>query len=851
MTARLEDLEGMNQSPPGGAALLGLSSAEVTARQRQYGPNQLVPERRRSRWRRWLRPLTDPMALLLLIAAPTYLVIGDVADAVVTFCALIPIAAVTWVLEARAERTLERLRQLTTPTVPVWRDEAWRHVSSGELVPGDLIMIREGDVVPADGEMRDGSQLLMDEAALTGESQPVAKATDEMGDGAVLAGTKVLSGRGYVELSAIGASTRYGQIGELVSQVVQPPSPLQTTVRRLVVQLGIVAAVFCAAMLVVELARGRGWGAAIIASVSLAIAAVPEEFPMVYTLYLALGAWRLAKDNVMIRRLPGVETLGSTSVICSDKTGTMTLGQLEVGALAGTDAVITETQSAAATHLLEAAVLASEPDPFDPLEAAIVARATSSGIDVDRLHNEADLVHDYAFDPVDKYLAHVWRRGGDHVIAAKGSLEGVLSVVGADAATAENAQRLNVELASTGMRVIAVAFGVLDRVTGDRTEDERSLRFVGLIAFRDPLRPGVTEALAECRAAGIRVIMITGDHPLTAHAVAEGLDLPHQYDEEDLIVTGDELDAADEPTFDALVLRANVFARTRPEQKHRLVQALRANGDIVAMTGDGINDAPALREADIGIAMGQRGTEVAREAATMVLVDDNFATIVAAVRDGRRIFENLRRAFGYLVAFHPPLLLAALVVPIVGRPLLLLPVHLVLLELIVHPVVSLVFENDPAADDVMRRPPLPRGRGLVNRNLLRPLVLGVTLAIAVIIVYMVQLAGDGPEDLARSWAFATMLVGQGFLVLVARSPDRPAWRSPLRTNRTLLPALATLAAITLLIVYVPPLANLLKLAPLSLVAWPVIIAIAAASTLWSELFVGRAKEGTRPEARSR
>jgi P-type Ca2+ transporter type 2C len=771
------------------------------------------------------------MALLLLIAGPTYLAIGDVTDAVITFAALVPIAAVSWVLEARAERTLERLRLMTAPTVPVWRDRAWTDVSSGELVPGDLIAVREGNIVPADGVMREGSQLLMDEAALTGESLPLAKSCDAADEQAVvLAGTTVLSGRAHVEVTSTGASTRYGKIGALVASVEQSASPLQTMVRHLVLQLGLLAAVFCAATLVVLLARGEGWAAAIIAAVSLAIAAIPEEFPMVYTLYLALGAWRLAKDNVMIRRLPGVETLGSTTVICSDKTGTMTLGTLEVGALATALGTVVEHDGAAAVDLLEAAVLASEPDPFDPLEVAIVARAVASGIDIDRLHHAGELVNDYPFDTAGKYLAHVWRREGRHAIAAKGSLEGILAVTGADAATAEHAELANAEFAVTGMRVIAVAYGQLDQPSGDRAVDERALRFVGLIAFRDPLRPGVAQALAQCRA---------GDHPVTAHAVAEGLDLPHQFDGEDVIVTGDDLDAADDAEFAALVQRSNVFARTRPEQKHRLVNALRSAGAVVAMTGDGINDAPALREADIGIAMGRRGTEVAREAATMVLVDDNFATIVSAVRDGRRIFENLRRAFGYLVAFHPPLLLAALVIPMIGRPLLLLPVHLVLLELIVHPVVSLVFENDPAAADVMRRPPLPRGEGLVSRNLLRPLVLGVTLAAAVIAVYLVQIARHVPVELARSWAFTTMLIGQGLLVLVARSPDRPVWSSAVRTNKTLRPALVVLAALTVAIVYVPPLADLLKLAPLSLAAWPVIVAVAALSTLWSEPFVKR------------
>ena len=352
------------------------------------------------------------MAVLLLIAAPTYVAIGDTTDAVITFAALVPIAAVSWVLEARASKTLQRLRQLTTPTVPVWRDRGWHEISAQELVPGDIFAVREGDVVAADCVMLEGSQLLIDEAALTGESQPVAKMIEAPGQGDVLAGTTVLSGRAHVEVTSIGASTRYGKIGELVATVEQSTSPLQAMVRRLVLQLGVVAAVFCAAMLVVQLERGEGWGAAIIAAVSLAIAAVPEEFPMVYTLYLALGAWRLAKDNVMIRRLPGVETLGSTTVICSDKTGTLTLGQLEVSALANVDGALAEDDAASAVELLEAAVLASEPNPFDPLEAAIIGRAAASGIDVEHLHHGGELVHDFPFDPAGKYLAHVWLRDG-------------------------------------------------------------------------------------------------------------------------------------------------------------------------------------------------------------------------------------------------------------------------------------------------------------------------------------------------------------------------------------------------------------------------------------------------------
>ena len=344
----------------------------------------------------------------------------------------------------------------------------------------------------------------------------------------------------------------------------------------------------------------------------------------------------------------------------------------------------------------------------------------------------------------------------------------------------------------------------------------------------------MTEALAACRDAGVRVVMITGDHPATAHAVAEGLDLPHEVDGVDLIATGDDLDAADDAGVDRLVSTTNVFARTRPEQKHLIIEALRRRGDVVAMTGDGINDAPALREADIGVAMGQRGTDVAREASAMVLVDDNFATIVGAVRDGRRIFDNLVRAFAYLIAFHPPLLFAALVIPVLGEPLLLLPVHLVLLEIVLHPVVSLVFQADPADDDVMHRPPRPASDALRLRAMWRPYAVGMVLAAGLIAEYLIALAADWPVAEARALGFATLLAAQPFLLLGTRSPDRPWWRRGARATRTLVAVLIGLAVVTVAVVEFGPLARLLQLEAFAPATWAIVIGVAAGCTMWVE-----------------
>lgn len=815
------------------ATIVGLTAVEAAARLRVDGPNRVVPEKRGARWRARLRPLADPMLLLLLVAAPTYLAIGDTLDAVITFAAIVPIALVGLVLEGRAERTLDELRRMTAPTALAMRDGVETTVPADTLVVGDVLVVREGDVVPADGRVLDAPQLLVDESSLTGESLPLAKASAGDDDAVLVwAGTTVLSGRGVVEVVATGPRTRYAAIGALVASVAEPPTPLQRSVRRLVWSFAAVASVFVVAVAAVELARGRGWGDAVIAGVSLAIAALPEEFPMVYTLYLGLGAWRLARERALVRRLPGVETLGATTVICTDKTGTLTEGRLAVGE-------VTALTGVTVREVLEAAVLASEPDPFDPLDMALVAYARQHGVDVDALHR-GELVVDHPFDTTDKYLSHVWRHGRELTVSAKGAMEGVLAHAIDDGAARAQLTADHSRLADAGMRVIAIARGTAAGPDVTRAEHEADLRVLGLVAFTDPVRAGVQEALAECRTAGIRVVMITGDHPTTAHAVAEALDLPHtDADGADRIAVGSELDGADDAAVAELVRTTNAFARTRPEHKHRLIAALRAQGEVVAMTGDGINDAPALREADIGVAMGARGTEVAREAATIVLLDDNFATIVAAVRGGRRIFDQLQRAFAYLVAFHAPLLVVAFVVPLLDRPLLLLPVHLVVLELLLHPIIALVFETDPPSPTLMTRPPREPGTGLVGRWLWRPAALGVTLSLGVLFTYLAA-ADRMPERQARAVGFSVLLLGQLVLVLVERSPQRSLWHSDApRVTPTLLAVLAASVAALAVGLWVAPMARLLQLEPFPALWWLVVTAVVVGTTCWSELLKRR------------
>ncbi len=815
--------------------LTGLTTQEAARLKQKHGPNLLTPAARQpAAFTSLKRAATDPMAVLLVVASAVYVAIGDTGDAVITALALIPVTAVGLVLELRAARALEALRQRTEPVVTVLRDGAEARVPAEDLVPGDLVLVREGDVVPADGTVVAATQALVDESALTGESLPVPKGDDgEASQRTVLAGTTVLSGRATFLVTATGLDTQYGRIGSLVAAALEQETPLQQLITRLAKRMAAGAVGFSLVVGLVVLARGAGGGEAVVAAVSLALAAIPEEFPMVFTLYLSLGAWRLARRGALVRRLTSVETLGATSVICSDKTGTLTEGKLEVMGVAtlGGEPTGGGALSPGERGLVAAAVLASEPDPFDPLEQAIGRYANGRGVDAAGLWRNA-LVHDHPFDPHRKYVSHVWQVDGRFVVAAKGSLEGMLDVCGADAGIRDAAEARHHALAGQGMRVIAVAVGDLASAEGGRQDHERALAFAGLLAFADPVRPGVLEALAECRAAGVRVMMITGDHPLTAHAVAEALGLPHP---DDLpVVTGDQIDAAGDAQLAAYVANCTIFARTRPEQKHRIVAALQAQGQVVAMTGDGINDAPALRRADIGVAMGRHGTEVARAAAGMVLTDDNFATIVAAVHDGRRIFDNLGRAFAYLLAFHPPLLLAAFVLPLVGAPLLLLPVHLVFLELVVHPTVSLVFEGDPPVFGLMRRPPRPRSAGLITKGLVvQSLLQGLTLSAGVIALYLVAWQGGASDADARGLAFVTLVLGQTLLVLAVDPAGSLPLLQRLRRNRTLLPVVGLTLAVLAATIEVPALAALLKVAPLPAEGWLLAAVVAAVTTLWT------------------
>jgi P-type Ca2+ transporter type 2C len=750
------------------AGLTGLSSLEARRRLSRAGPNRWVRRDRFARLREVIGLLLDPMAIMLAVAATVYFLLGETRDAVVLALALIPVLGVDVLLEARSRAALEKLALAAAPFADVVRDGHIISITLDQVVPGDVLVLHEGQVIAADGVVRWAANLAIDESSLTGESEPQSKREwtsdpeNAPPDTRFFAGSQTVSGQGFGLVTTTGLATRYGAIAALVGHAPSSASPLQKQAGALVRRLGVAAVVVALGLFALSVARGEAWTVALLGAVSLAMAAIPEEFPIVLTLFLSVGAWRLASRGMLVRRLASVETLGSTTVICTDKTGTLTRGEFHM-----TRHVVLQPELSE-RRFLEAAVLACERHPTDAMERAILTYAEARSVSARALYDRWALVRDYDFDAAGKHMSHVWHAldaSDAYMVSAKGAIEGILAHADADDETRRRILDAHEELATNGLRVLTLAVKYTGAPGRTRDDDERALTICGLLGFQDPIRPEVPDAVAACQHAGIRIIMITGDHALTAHAVAETTGILH---EDDLIVTGDELATLDVPSRITRVQRAAIFARISPEQKYLIVDALKSAGAVVAMTGDGVNDAPALRRADIGITMGQRGTDVARATADLVLLDDNFASIVETVRQGRHIFQNIQRAFLYLIGFHIPIIVLAISAPLMGMPLVLLPIHLVWLELIVHPVSAIVFQAEPTSLDVMNRPPRDPAAPLLPRaSVIRSGLSGGLLALASFTTYWWQWQSLG-ETQARALALVVLLAGYQVLMFAER-----------------------------------------------------------------------------------
>jgi P-type Ca2+ transporter type 2C len=844
------------REPPGmdSAGFTGLTEEEALTRLRVEGPNELPSQKGRGLLAIGIEVIREPMFLMLVAAGGLYLAMGEPTDALLLLSFVLVVMAITIIQERRTERALDALRDLSSPRALVIRDGVPRRVSGREVVRGDLISLAEGDRIPADALLRRGINLAADESLLTGESVPVRKVPSAQvsildqpgGDDrpSVFSGSLVTAGQGLAEVVATGVRTELGKIGKALQQLEPEATPLQRETGRLVRTFALVGLVACG-LVVVAYALTRGgtvvvWKEGFLAGIALAMATLPEEFPVVLTVFLALGAWRISRSRVLTRRMPAVETLGAATVLCVDKTGTLTANQMALKRMVGVGGetadlaeLVVDLPEALRT-LLDHAILASRSDPFDPMERALHQAGERLLEPARRIRDEWSMVREYPLSPDLLCVSQVWRPEADDrlVIASKGAPEAIADLCHM---TAEQKAALDtqvVALACAGLRVIGVAHGET-RAVGLPNEHHRlQQKFTGLLGLEDPLRSTVPAAVAECQTAGIRVVMITGDYPATARSIARQAGLARCH----AVITGPALDRMSDQDLASRIREVDVFARVVPEQKLRLVKALKANGEIVAMTGDGVNDAPALKAAHIGVAMGGRGTDVAREAAALVLIDDDFSSIVAAVRLGRRIFDNIKKAVAFIFAVHVPIAgLSMLPVFVPGWPLLLLPVHIVFLELIIDPACTLVFEAERAEANVMRRPPRrPTERLFSWRSVGQAVLQGLSVLAICLGVFVSSHATHTP-DAARALTFTTLVVAFLVIILANRSWQSTVVGSLRAPNSALWWVLGGTAAFLAAVLLVPMARRLFHFDPLH--GGDVALSIAAGLTcvVWFDL----------------
>ncbi|BDU52694.1 ATPase [Limnohabitans sp. INBF002] len=799
------------------------------------GANALEAAQRRTVWGRLWAMLREPMFALLVLAASLYLVLGDLTEGLTLFVFVLAVLALTFYQEGKSEAAIDALRQLSQPFAQVMRDGQRINVPSSDVVVGDMLFISEGDRIAADAWVLQADQLQVDESLLTGESLAVTKvgaAFDEAlvhgqqpgGDelAAVFGGTFVVRGQGVVRVTATGMRGQMGRIGASLNQIETALTPLQKQTAQLVKVLAWITFGLCVLMILTLGLRNGAWLPALLSGIALAMAILPEEYPVVMAIFPALGAHRLAQEGVLTRHINAIETLGATTVLCTDKTGTLTENRMKVAALAVGEAstprlfnINGESLPDDFHGLVEHAILASAPEPFDPMEVAFHALG-QTWLHDEHLHPDWDLVQTYALSPALRAMSHVWRASEDaaHIVSAKGAPEAVMDLCHLSPALQAQWGEVVHAMASEGLRVLAVAQG---RFVGDAWPSSAhgfDFEWLGLIGLSDPLRAEIPQAIADCHSASIKVIMITGDYPQTARVIANQAGL--QGGE---TLTGDTIDAMSDEALSAHLKTVSVCARISPHQKLRIVQALKRSGEVVAMTGDGVNDAPALRAAHVGIAMGARGTDVAREASSLVLVDDNFASIVKGIRLGRRIFGNLQKSMAYIFAIHIPIAGLALVPMLFALPPLLMPLHIALLELVVDPSCSIAFENEPAEADVMQRPPRDTLAPIFGfQQMLASFFQGACVLVATGAAYWVSL--DFSAEAQRAMVLITLVAANAMLIFVNRARNWVAvW--------------VMVAALTLVLfgIYVPWLAAPLNLAPLDVSQLATALGLGAASVL--------------------
>jgi P-type Ca2+ transporter type 2C len=824
----------------------GLTEVEALTRLRQDGPNELPRKPPRSVWLIAFQVIREPMFLLLLAAGVIYLFLGDWVEAVILLGAVVATAMISIVQEKRTDNVLATLRDLASPRAMVIRDGQQKRIAGSQVVCGDVILLAEGDRIPADAQILSGNNLQVDESLLTGESVAVDKLWASGVDApSVFSGSLVVRGHALAQVFATGINSELGKIGKALGDIPEEPTRLHAQTRQLVKLFGTMGlALSVLVVLFYGMQRGD-WLAGALSGITLAMAILPEEFPLILTFFMAMGAWRISKHQVLTRQSATIETLGSATVLCTDKTGTLTLNRMALTELRANShvwqaSVDSKTPSPVLPELhelLEYAILASESRPTDPMERAIMELGEQHLQGTERLHAEWVLAHEYGLSPELLAMTHVWesKSHASHLIAAKGAPETIIDLCHLSPALAADIRETVNAMAAEGLRVLGVAKAMFTGTDWPAGQHDFDFELVGLLGLADPLRDSVPKAVAQCQSAGIRVMMITGDYPATALAIARQAGIVGNQEDEHLVVmAGDELAAMSEDELAKRVRVVKVFARIKPAQKLAIVNVLKKDGEVVAMTGDGVNDAPALKAAHIGIAMGQRGTDVAREASAMVLMDDDFGAIVKTIAQGRQIYDNIRKALAFVVSVHVPIAGLVFLPMLFGWPILLFPAHVAFFELVIDPSCSFVYEAEEAESDLMQRPPRPTDAALFGHQQLFSsalqglMVLGSLLALD----YSLRQFGIGQDEL-RAASFVAMMMGSLLLVLLNLKSKKSNDQAHGKPSRGFLLAVFGTGLTLLLINTVPALQGLFKFATLS----PTALGLTLASGLLSYVLV--------------
>ena len=764
----------------------GLTDQAVAERRLRYGFNDMPTSQSKSFWRIAREVLKEPMFALLIACGTLYMLIGDYREGIVQLTAIVLIILITFFQYRKNERALDALRALAAPKARVIRNGKEGVIAAREVVPDDVMVISEGSRIVADGHLIESLHVLVDEALLTGESMPVEKIANDQGASTseVYNGTLVVRGQGRVRVTAIGTATRFGQIGLSLSRLEAGETRLQGELRVLIRTLFIIGVSISMLVVLAFYLTRLDFVQAMLNGLAASMSILPEEFPVVVTVFLALGAWRLSQQNVLTRQPSAIESLGSATVLCSDKTGTITQNKMEVIAIYDGQSIIEsaafEEDKVRIEHMIQGAHLASSESSVDPMEQAIAKVGSQIGL----LDMEHHLIREY---PLSRELlsmtrVHQKQDGDALVVVAKGSPESILQLCRLQPVEVQKHMQVVHELASRGHRLLAVAEAPSEKIPLPDFQHGFSFQFLGLLAFADPIREEVPAAVKACQYAGIRVIMITGDYPTTAKSIAGQIGLPT----DGALITGDELTKLGDTELALKIDAVSVFARVLPEQKLRIVEALKSRGEIIAMTGDGVNDAPALKAAHIGIAMGMKGTDVAREASALVLLDDQFASIVKAIRLGRRIYDNMQKAMAYIMAIHIPIIgLVLLPAFIPALPILLMPLHIVFLELIIDPVCSIAFESEQEEKDIMKRPPRRASSRFFGWSKIGLSVLkGLLILLMVCTVYFIVVSEGHADGELRAICFSGLILGNLVLILTSLSKTRGFWQVFKEQNHT-------------------------------------------------------------------